>query len=672
MRRITYVVPFVDAPMAETIMSRLLQEPNIDWTILCFEGSGIEVLRSFCCQRRVPFETITRSAFPRGLTLQNTCFLLSWSIYQRLKDSTANEIRFADHYGSGFHCIQAKRTGAAFDDTVLSVELLGSTQYLNEIDEIWGYGGFDQLMTQYMERYCCQHCDDLLSLTAAMLLWAEEKRWELCPRRSVQPLVAAPVQLDVAKAEAQAPHGKTLIYCGPLSKAGGLVLFIRALRRLHDAGFSGRITKVIFVGEWCKIEGTRCDDYLRECLSGCAFQWEIAGHLLAQELVQMAYTIGATVVFTSSQRLLSPALCAAAANHLPIIAVDTLAHREIFAPETLSDCSPALLAAALLDGPYAQLNPEAKPKPSNHTLHPRHTRADQPLVSICTAFYNHGKYLDSAQVSIEKQDYENIEWIVVDDGSTDMASVQALEDYRRKYVDRPYHFLSKANEGPSIARNHAAKHARGEYLLFMDSDNVAMPHMVSAFVRGMEASGCDCLSSFFDQFTGEGIVDNQSINGITYALLGSCAEIGAFMNCFGDTNFIIKRDVFEKVGGFLPQRVVTEDWQILTRLVLQGYSIDVIPEALFWYRVLPQSNVSFGSEYYKQQLILETYCRDLPPHIYHIFNSLCRPSLEPQKPEALGDSSAAFFAFIKILNKLLPLHSRRRALVKRIARLFLH
>ena len=58
-----------------------------------------------------------------------------------------------------------------------------------------------------------------------------------------------------------------------------------------------------------------------------------------------------------------------------------------------------------------------------------------------------------------------------------------------------------------------------------------------------------------------------------------------YENILGDVNFIIRRDVFDKLGGFHEERGVgLEDWDFLLRLVVNGFTLDVIPEVLFYYR----------------------------------------------------------------------------------------
>ncbi len=63
-------------------------------------------------------------------------------------------------------------------------------------------------------------------------------------------------------------------------------------------------------------------------------------------------------------------------------------------------------------------------------------------------------------------------------------------------------------------------------------------------------------------------------------------EVGFYSNIFGDANFCVKKSVFEKLGGFCGARgEVADDWEFLARLVLAGFSLDVIPKGIFLYRV---------------------------------------------------------------------------------------
>jgi len=97
---------------------------------------------------------------------------------------------------------------------------------------------------------------------------------------------------------------------------------------------------------------------------------------------------------------------------------------------------------------------------------------DSPLVSVVTANYNQGQFLQQAIESVLNQDYENLELIVVDDGSTDEATGPVLE----MFADHPQiTIIKQANAGQTVAKNVGLKAAKGDFIGFCDSDNAWMP-----------------------------------------------------------------------------------------------------------------------------------------------------------------------------------------------------
>ena len=90
-------------------------------------------------------------------------------------------------------------------------------------------------------------------------------------------------------------------------------------------------------------------------------------------------------------------------------------------------------------------------------------------ISIIVPVYNVEKYLSKCLDSLVNQNYKNYEIIIVNDGSTDNSEI-IIEDYAKKYPKLIKHYTKK-NGGLSSARNYAIKESKGEYLLFVDSDD---------------------------------------------------------------------------------------------------------------------------------------------------------------------------------------------------------
>ena len=93
------------------------------------------------------------------------------------------------------------------------------------------------------------------------------------------------------------------------------------------------------------------------------------------------------------------------------------------------------------------------------------------LISIIVPVYNTEKYIERCLDSIMKQDYPNFEVILVNDGSTDESGI-IIQKYKEKYKNISY--IKQENKGVGAARNAGIKVAKGDYISFVDSDDLIM------------------------------------------------------------------------------------------------------------------------------------------------------------------------------------------------------
>lgn len=104
-----------------------------------------------------------------------------------------------------------------------------------------------------------------------------------------------------------------------------------------------------------------------------------------------------------------------------------------------------------------------------------------PLVSVIIPCFNAQKYIRQAVESCLNQEYKNLEIIAVDDGSTD-SSLSILQGLK----NRKLKVLQQKNQGASAARNHAYKYVMGEYIQYLDADDMLSPEKISCQVNLLE------------------------------------------------------------------------------------------------------------------------------------------------------------------------------------------
>lgn len=147
-------------------------------------------------------------------------------------------------------------------------------------------------------------------------------------------------------------------------------------------------------------------------------------------------------------------------------------------------------------------------------------------VSIIMPVYNCEKYVEDTLVSILKQSYNNYELIIVDDGSTD-SSMDIVKRYSE--MDKRICVYNQRNQGPAIARNKGMLHARGDYFIFFDSDDIMLDNAIYNMVEVMESEKADLVIGdylFWMVYLQDKIIEEK---GTAFHLCGSTySEVSLF------------------------------------------------------------------------------------------------------------------------------------------------
>lgn len=125
------------------------------------------------------------------------------------------------------------------------------------------------------------------------------------------------------------------------------------------------------------------------------------------------------------------------------------------------------------------------------------------LVSIIMPTYNCARFIEESVQSVLAQDYTNWELIIVDDCSTDHTQ-EVLEPYLLKYPNIHYSCLAK-NGGPAVARSQALKQAKGEWVAFLDSDDLWAPDKLSLQIAFMKQKKVSFSATGYELMGEDGI-----------------------------------------------------------------------------------------------------------------------------------------------------------------------
>lgn len=213
----------------------------------------------------------------------------------------------------------------------------------------------------------------------------------------------------------------------------------------------------------------------------------------------------------------------------------------------------------------------------------------KPKVSVVIPAYNAAQYICETIDSVLSQTYKDYEIIVVDDGSTDNTK-EILQPHMGKI-----RYMYKENGGPASARNVGIKNAQGEYIAFLDSDDLWLPEKLEKQVR------------YFEEYPEVGLVFTDCIrfnekgseerHNLKKGLISDDMFVNIWWeNLIPNLTVMVRKSCFEKVGVFdeSKQIVSVEDREMWLRIARE-YRVGYLEEALAKYRIrqngLMRSNI---------------------------------------------------------------------------------
>lgn len=228
-------------------------------------------------------------------------------------------------------------------------------------------------------------------------------------------------------------------------------------------------------------------------------------------------------------------------------------------------------------------------------------------VSVIVPCYNQAQFLAETLDSVLVQTYENWECIIVNDGSTDNTEVIAKE-YCNK--DNRFIYHKKENGGLSSARNAGLNIAQGDYVQFLDSDDILLPNKFEYQIRAMETDKSDVCVCHHSMFT-------TDINQTWENAFSTCIYDFTYQNFIYNwgPNFIIaihsglfRLSFLQSHNIHFDERIrALEDWLFWTKIACEGASFSELKDKLALYRT-HISSMSHDHSYMMNNAVKAYFC----------------------------------------------------------------
>ncbi len=207
-------------------------------------------------------------------------------------------------------------------------------------------------------------------------------------------------------------------------------------------------------------------------------------------------------------------------------------------------------------------------------------------ISIVTISFNQARYLEAAIRSILDQDYDDIEYIVVDPGSTD-GSREIIERYR----DRISHMVLEPDDGPADGLNRGFGYASGDIYYYLNADDLLLPGALETVAAYFEAHpGVDVLLGHGYRIDSIGDRVTRIFSSPGWSLRGYALGVS---NAVQQSTFF-RASAYRAAGGFNAENRTCWDGELLVDMALNGARIEVLNDYLGAFRIYSESITGSG------------------------------------------------------------------------------
>ena len=201
-------------------------------------------------------------------------------------------------------------------------------------------------------------------------------------------------------------------------------------------------------------------------------------------------------------------------------------------------------------------------------------------ISVIMPIYNAEEFLSRSLVQLAGQTLQDIEYVLIDDCSSDR-SYAIAEEFRSKYSDQTVLLKTEKNSGPGGARNLGLLHASGEYIGFVDSDDEIVPQMFQKLYEKAKETDADIVDSGYYH------------EKLDYAMVHVSDELAGILDSYKRSQLIVsggfivskifRRSLLEEQKLKFREKVSLEDSEFITKTFATAKSVANVKEILYKY-----------------------------------------------------------------------------------------
>jgi len=214
-------------------------------------------------------------------------------------------------------------------------------------------------------------------------------------------------------------------------------------------------------------------------------------------------------------------------------------------------------------------------------------------VTIIVPVYNVEQYLEEAIQSAIQQTYENIEILLIDDGSKD-SSGSICDQYAQK--DKRIKVFHQENQGLSGARNTGLKNATGEYIMFLDSDDIFPKDACEQMLKYIEETNADYVIGNYTNMDDNGTIWEKPVFAkdkyTKFKLSIKDFEKSFYIMNSGVWNKMFRKSFLDELGIWFVERVPAEDAIFTTYCFMKSKNVYYLPNIVYHYRLRYSDSIS--------------------------------------------------------------------------------